>query len=442
MRNILLVGAGKSSVSLINYFSENAQAENWQLTVADSSLKAAQDKIKGLQFCSAIELDINNNDLLKAATDKADLVISLLPAHMHIGVAKNCLQLKKHLVTASYISAEMAELNEHARKKNLVFMNECGLDPGLDHMSAMKIINQVKADGGEIISFKSFCGGLVAPESNDNPWGYKFSWNPRNVILAGQSTAQYIEDGNLKFIPYNRLFLQTETIEIDGLGKFDAYANRDSLSYRKPYDLENIKTILRGTLRNQGYCKAWNVLVKLGLTDDSYKVNIENLTYKQLVDAYLPNGSKSIKNKLADFMAADADAEAIDKVEWLGLLSDIKINAANASPAQMLQNLLEEKWKLQPTDKDMIVMQHLFTVVNISGEQKKITSSLVVKGSDSVHTAMAKTVGLPAAIAAKVILNNKIKTRGVLMPIEQEVYNPVLSELEKHNIVFAEKELG
>jgi saccharopine dehydrogenase-like NADP-dependent oxidoreductase len=363
----------------------------------------------------------------------------MLPATMHISVAKDCVRFKKHLVTASYISKEMQDLNNDATAAGIILLNECGLDPGIDHASAMKIIDEIHHNGGELISFKSFCGGLVAPESNDNPWGYKFSWNPRNVILAGQGTAQYIENGEYKYIPYNRLFTQTNTVEMKGVGKYDAYANRDSLSYRKVYGIEKIPTMLRGTLRNEGYCKAWNVFVALGLTDDTYKIEAsDSLTYNQLVNAFLPQGNKSAKEKLIAFMGNNMDAETLSKIEWTGILSGEKIKLSNATPAQILQELLERKWLLKEHDKDMIVMQHQFKYTN-NKATKQITSSLVVKGEDQVYTAMAKTVGLPLAIATKLILQDKIAARGVVIPTIKEIYQPLLNELETLGVKFEEE---
>ncbi|MES1225852.1 MAG: saccharopine dehydrogenase C-terminal domain-containing protein, partial [Bacteroidota bacterium] len=273
-------------------------------------------------------------------------------------------------------------LDEEAKKAGILLLNEIGLDPGIDHMSAMQIIDRLKAKGEVITLFKSYCGGLVAPESNDNPWGYKFSWNPRNVVLAGQSTAQYIENDAYKYIPYNRLFTQINTISVENLGNFDGYANRDSLSYRKPYGLENIPTLLRGTLRMTGYCKAWNVFVKLGLTDDSYQVeDADKLTYKEWIESYLPFGNKSTLEKLKDFMGEEMDTDVLAKLHWLGILEDAKIPMKKGSPAQLLQHLLETKWVLKPQDKDMIVMQHQFEVENRSMPVKRrIYSTLVVKG--------------------------------------------------------------
>lgn len=440
MKRILVIGAGRSTSSLIHYLLHNAVANNWFVTVTDMSIELAQEKTKGFANCEAKVFNVTNEADRKAFISQNDVVVSMLPAFMHGDVARDCVALGKHLFTASYVSAEMKELDAEAKRKGVLLMNEIGLDPGIDHASAMKIINELHAKGAKITSFKSFCGGLVAPEYNDNPWGYKFSWNPRNVILAGQSTAQYFENGKLKFIPYNRLFTQIDTIEMDGYGKFDAYANRDSISYQEPYGLKDISTLLRGTLRMPGYCVAWNVFVKLGLTDDSYKIHHANkLTYTDLIDSFLPEGQGSVKERLVKFMGADYSKEIEEKLEYLELFSHKKIKLEEASPAQLLQDLLEEKWKLKQGDKDMIVMQHLFEY-ELNGNLHRLTSSLVVKGDDENHTAMAKTVGLPLAITLKNFMNGAFELSGVQMPIVKEIYEPLLSELESLGIKFVEKE--
>lgn len=442
MRNILLVGAGRSSSFLIKYFLDEAQRQDWKLTVADVSLSLAQSKTAGHARSRAIEFDIHNEVQRKQEISGADLVISMLPANMHGQVAQECVSLKKHLATASYVSKEMQQLHVQALKDGVALLNECGLDPGIDHMSAMKIIDKIKSEGGEINSFKSYCGGLVAPESNDNPWGYKFSWNPRNVILAGQGTAMFIENGKYRYLPYSRLFSETEQIEVAGCGTFDGYANRDSLSYRPLYHLEKIPTMLRGTLRQSGYCKAWNVFVQLGITDDSYVLDNSNtLTYARLVEALLPSGKKngSLKARLAAFMNVSENSDEMKLVEWTGILENTPIGLERSTPAQALQQLLEKKWLLKADDKDMIVMQHVFEFRKSNSETGMIRSELVVKGEDSVFTAMAKTVGLPLAVTSKLILNGEIRARGVLVPVTKEIYEPVLAELEKYNIVFSER---
>jgi len=440
MKNILVIGAGRSASSLIKYLLDNSSKENWNITVGDVAIDLVKQKTANHPNSRAIAFDITNDKQREEEIKRADLVISMLPASMHMNVARDCVRFKKHLATASYVSKEIMELDAEARSEGIILLNESGLDPGIDHASAMKVIDHIHEQGGELTSFQSFCGGLVAPECNDNPWGYKFSWNPRNVILAGQGTAQFIENGEYKYIPYNRLFTQICTIEVFGHGKFDAYANRDSLSYRKFYGIENIPTMLRGTLRMPGYCQAWNVFVKLGLTDDSYKIEAsDTLTYKQLLESFLPVGKQSTKEKLTTFMGAEMNEEVMNKIEWLGVFEDKKIKAKNATPAQILQDLLEEKWLLKEHDKDMIVMQHQFEYT-LNGQAKKITSSLVVKGDDQTYTAMAKTVGLPLAIAAKLILQGKISARGVIIPTIKEIYLPVLNELENYGVKFEEKE--
>lgn len=441
MTRILVIGAGRSTSSLISYLLRNAKANNWFITVSDMSLALAQEKIKGASDCEAITFDVTNAAQRKQLIESHDVVVSMLPAFMHGDVARDCVSIGKHLFTASYVSSEMKELDAAARSKGVLLMNEIGLDPGIDHASAMKIIDELNAKGAEITSFKSFCGGLVAPECNDNPWGYKFSWNPRNVVLAGQSTAQYIENGHLKFIPYNRLFLQTDTISVDGYGKFDAYANRDSISYQEPYHLKNVKTLLRGTLRMPGYCKAWNVFVKLGLTDDTFKIHhADKMTYTDLISSFLPETKGSVKDRLVDFMGKEYDADVEEKLNYLELFSHKPIRLKEGTPAQLLQDLLEEKWKLKQGDKDMIVMQHLFEYT-LNGSSHKITSSLVVKGDDENHTAMAKTVGLPLAITLKNFLNGTFKASGVKIPTSADVYEPLLKELEELGICFEEKEI-
>lgn len=442
MSKILIIGAGRSSSSLITYLLSHAKANGWQITIADANKAAVEAKIANyLENATAVEFDVTNAQLREKLIGHADFVISMLPAFMHGDVARDCVRLGKHLATASYVSAEMKELDAEARQKQILLLNECGLDPGIDHASAMKVIDHIKSIGGKITGFKSFCGGLVAPESNDNPWGYKFSWNPRNVILAGQGTAQFIENGNLKFIPYNRIYTQTETIEMDGYGKFDGYANRDSISYKEPYGLTDTTTMLRGTLRMPGYCKAWNVFVKLGLTDDSYKIRkADSMTYTQLLESFLPDGTASTKVKLMSFMGTEMDEEVMNKLEYLELFSNKPITMKEGSPAELLQHLLEEKWLLKPGDKDMIVMQHQFEY-QLNGAYKQLNSSLVVIGDDEIHTAMAKTVGLPLAITVKNFLTGKFSLYGVQIPIVKEIYEPMLEELESLGVTFIEKEV-
>jgi saccharopine dehydrogenase-like NADP-dependent oxidoreductase len=345
------------------------------------------------------------------------------------------------LVTASYISPELKKLNEKVTKSGLVFMNEIGLDPGIDHMSAMQVIDRIRDKGGKILLFESFCGGLVAPEFDNNLWNYKFTWNPRNVVLAGQGgTAKFIQEGTYKYIPYHKLFRRTEFFEVEGYGKFEGYANRDSLNYREAYCLQDALTIYRGTMRRVGFSKAWNIFVQLGATDDTYTIeDSENMTYREFINLFLPySPTDSVELKLRHYLKIDQDDSTWEKLVELNLFDKTRtIGIPDATPAQALQKILEDKWTLGETEKDMIVMYHKFGY-ELNGEKKQIDSKLVVIGEDRVHTAMAKTVGLPVAITALKILNGKITTPGVQIPISKEVYQPILKELETLGINFKE----
>ena len=444
MRNILIIGAGRSASSLIQYLLNKSEQEQLHLTIADIALELAQRKTNNHPNATAIAIDISNENQRKAAIEKADIVISMLPAHLHISVAKDCIVYKKHLVTASYISDAMQELDAAAKENNLVFMNEIGLDPGIDHMSAMKTIDEIRDKGGKMILFESFCGGLVAPESDTNLWNYKFTWAPRNVVLAGQGgTAKFIQEGTYKYIPYHKLFNRTEFMEVENYGRFEAYANRDSLKYRSIYGLDNVLTLYRGTLRRVGYSKAWNMFVQLGMTDDSYTMDdSETMNYRQFTNSFLPyHPTDSVEIKTRLILKIDQDDVMWDKLLELDIFNSNKIvGLKNATPAQILEKILSDSWTLQPNDKDMIVMYHKFGF-EINGEKRQIDSKMVCLGDDQTYTAMAKTVGLPVAIATLLILNGKITTPGVQLPIKKEVYLPILSELEQFGVVFKDKEM-
>lgn len=440
MKTILILGAGKSSTYLIDYLADSCIEKGRKLLLADLDLALANAKLKDKPNTQAVVLDTEAKESRKALIAQADLVISMLPAFLHPVIAKDCLELGKHFFTASYESDALREMASEIESKGLFFLNECGLDPGIDHMSAMKIIHEAKSKDEKILSFKSYCGGLLSPESEDNPWKYKFTWNPRNVVLAGQATSRFIEKGELKYVPYHQLFKRIETIKFPGLGDFDGYPNRDSLSYRKVYGLEEIPTMLRGTLRRAGFCKAWNVLVQLGLTDDSFQMQLpQGATYRQFLNAFLPwSETLSVEEKLSEIIP-ELDFPTFEKLQWLGFFENRKLPKTEGSPAQILQAMLEKDWELQPEDKDMIVMQHQFEIKTEKGI-KKLTSSLVDLGKDCVYTAMAKTVGLPLAIAVDLFLEGKIHGKGLQLPVSSEIYTPILKELEKHGIRFIEEE--
>ena len=444
MRKILVIGAGRSSSSLIKYLLEKSNSEQLKIIVVDVSLETAQDRIGSHKNGEAISLDIFNEEARKAAVENADIVVSMLPARFHIEVAKDCIEFGKNLVTASYVSKEMKSLDEEVKAKGLIFMNEIGVDPGIDHMSAMQVIDKIRDNGAKMLLFESFTGGLVAPESDDNLWNYKFTWNPRNVVVAGQGgAAKFIQEGTYKYIPYHKLFRRTEFLTINGAGKFEAYPNRDSLKYRHEYGLDDIQTMYRGTVRKIGFSRAWNVFVQLGMTDDTYSVeNSENMSYRDFTNLFLAySPSDSVELKLRSYLKIDQDDIMWEKLLELDIFNaNKKIGIKDATPAQMLQKILMDSWTLKEDDKDMIVMQHKFGY-EYKGEQKQIDSSLVVIGDDQTYTAMAKTVGLPVAIATLKILNKEITTPGVQIPITKEVYEPILKELESHGIRFVEKQV-
>jgi len=338
----------------------------------------------------------------------------------------------------------MKALDEEAKAKGLVFMNEIGLDPGIDHMSAMQVIDRIKEQGGKMLLFESFCGGLVAPESDTNLWNYKFTWNPRNVVLAGQGGASmFIQEGTYKYIPYQKLFRRTEFLTINGSGKFEAYANRDSLKYRSIYGLEDIKTMYRGTIRKVGFSRAWNVFVQLGMTDDTYTIeDSENMSYRDFTNLFLAySPSDSVELKFRSYLKIDQDDLMWDKFLELDIFNpNKKVGLKNATPAEILQKILMDSWTLEAKDKDMIVMHHIFGY-QYKEDKFQIESSMVIKGDDQTYTAMAKTVGLPVAMATVRILNGDITTPGVQLPINKEVYEPILKELEDYGINFVEKEV-
>jgi len=441
MKKIFVIGAGLSSSDLIKYLLDNATALDWTVKVGDLSLETAKKKINNHPKGIAVLFDINDQKQLKDEVAWADIVVSMLPAFMHPTVAKECVAQGKHMATASYVSDAMRALDAEVKQKGLTILNELGVDPGIDHMSAMKVIDEIKEKGGKLLGFISNTGGLIAPESDNNPWNYKFTWNPRNVVLAGQGVAQFIENGQYKFIPYHRLYSRARTFSVLNYGDFEMYPNRDSLSYRNVYDLNDIQTLIRGTLRKAGYCKAWNVFVQLGATDDTYKIpESENLTNRSFINSFLAYDSKlSVEEKIKKEIAEANDPVVFEKLKWLGIFEDKKIGLPNASPAQVLQKILEEKLFLGSDDKDMIVMQHIFDY-ELNGKKFRKKSSMVIIGKDTVHTAMSITVGTPLAIAIKLLLTGVIKDKGVVIPTKPNLYLPILKELEAFGVKFIEEE--
>ncbi len=442
MKQILLFGAGKSATVLIDYLLTNAEKENWKLIVADANLQLATDKIKNSPSGTAVSFDIMNAEKRESYISKADIVISMLPPALHSKVAKDCVHFSKHLLTASYVDDDIRRMQVEIENKKLLFLCEMGLDPGIDHMSAMKLIDEIHGNGGRITSFRSHCGGLVAPESDDNPWHYKISWNPRNIIMAGKAGAVFKKNNEIFNVTYETVFENNATVSIPELGDLAFYPNRDSLSYIPVYGLEETSTFIRTTLRHPAFCKAWNCIVKAYLTDEDKSaaaVAAKHISYREWVDKSISihTSAKNFEEFLDQYVQEPDKVLVKDMFGYLGLLSSEGIPLTAECSADVLQFVFENKLSLLPHDKDMIVMLHEFEYT-IHGQPATISSSLLVKGENSLHTAMAKTVGLPLGIAAKLIMDGTITATGLHIPIVKEIYEPVLKELEQYSIKFNE----
>lgn len=498
MKTILLFGAGKSATVLISYLLENAITENWKVIVVDADLKLARDKVGKSQKAEAVSFDIRDSAQRSAYIRPADIVISLLPPALHIEVAKDCVKHHKNLLTASYVDDAIRALQPEIEKNKLLFLCEMGLDPGIDHMSAMQILDDIRQQGGTVTSFKSHCGGLVAPESDDNPWHYKISWNPRNIIMAGKAGAHFRENGGEVNMQYEELFIPDRLVDIPGNGSLSWYPNRDSLGYTPLYKLEQVPTFIRTTLRHPEFMYGWKNIIDLKLTDETPCYETDGKTLQQVFKEHMDkhgfgewlnqklserfSETRSMMEQLMQLMDAETEAAKegaempgtfmtadekgnleeveIDEVKnkaasyvaakmhqanltlkqlfFLGLDdNETLVNKGLCSPADLLQFAVERKLALRPYDKDMIVMLHEIDY-ELAGRQTAVKSSLVVKGENNLHTAMAKTVGLPLGIAAKLILAGKIKLNGLHIPTVKEIYMPVLKELEQHGVQFHE----
>jgi saccharopine dehydrogenase (NADP+, L-glutamate forming) len=444
LKTILLFGAGRSATVLIDYLLKEAEDENWKIFIVDADLNLAKSKTNDSYYAEAVSFDINDEIKRKEFISKADIVISLLPPVLHTIVAITCVEENKNLLTASYIDETIKNLKSTIENKGLLFLCEMGLDPGIDHMSAMKMIDEIHERGGKINSFKSHCGGLVAPESDTNPWHYKISWNPRNIVMAGAAGAIYKMNNAVKKIPYNQLFADCNKITVPGLYDLAYYPNRDSLSYMPLYGLEETSTFIRTTLRNPDFCTAWNYIIKANLTDektsDTYK--LKSISIKNWLDKSI--ATKFQAKNFEEFLEQEVDKKDRRLVknlfEYLDLFSDEKIPVFVRCSADVLQHLVERKLALKPDDKDMIVMVHEIQSA-VGSQQSSVRSTLIVKGDDGLHTAMAKTVGLPLGIAAKLILHGKIKLKGLHIPTHKEIYLPVLEELESYGIIFHDEKI-
>jgi saccharopine dehydrogenase-like NADP-dependent oxidoreductase len=439
VKTILLFGAGKSATVLINFLLQQCEIHSWQLKVADVREDLILLKTKGHPNSQAISMNIQDDVLRASWIQKSDIVISMMPPALHILIARDCIEYKKSLLTASYVDDAIRAMHKDAEAAGILFLCEMGLDPGIDHMSAMQVIDHLKDQQATITSFKSHCGGLIAPESDNNPWHYKISWNPRNVVLAGKSGALYLNHNQQVQEPYESLFDASRMVQVEGVD-YAYYPNRNSIPYINLYKLHHANTFFRTTLRHPDFMRGWQKVIQMKLTDEHTRYQTNGLTpaafFKQhLQQPDVQNAETTVI--LNQFNTLDNGVFA-QQMRFLGWNDDTtSINLGEASAADVMQWLLENKLALQPQDKDRIVMLHEIEYL-LNDAHHLIQCSLVVDGDDASATAMAKTVGLPLGIAAVCILNGSLKLTGVHVPVLPEIYNPVLKALETHGIRFHE----
>lgn len=439
MNKILILGAGRSTYFLIKYLTKKANENEWSITVVDLT----EANFEGLQSNARVHFlvkDIKSDKIRKELIESHHVVISMVPPPIHPIIANDCLQYRSHLLTASYMSEEIRNMHDKVQERDLLFLKEIGLDPGIDHMSAKQLIDRIHDQGGKIHSFKSYTGGLIAPSSDDNPWHYKISWNPMNIVKAGQGTAKYLSNNQIKLVPYQQLFNRTGDVEIPNYGGFETYFNRNSLNYQSFYELDDVSEMVRGTVRKKGFCSAWHQMVQLGLTDDEYSMNWAGYTYQDFLNTFLDNRNLPLATKTAELLNIDPEGEDMARLKWLGLFSNEPLPIQEGSPAEVLRQILTDKMSMKSDDRDLIVMVH-FIDYEVNGTSKRLKSWLTLEGEDGIKTAMAKTVGLPLAIAATKIMEGQIDLAGTHIPVQQSIYNPVIEALSDEGVVFKEEEI-
>ncbi len=435
MKRVLVLGAGLVSRPLVHYLCGQ---EDLEVLVASRTVSKAQALVAGRPRGRAVSLDVKDEAALEGHVRESDLSVSLLPATEHVKVARLCLKHRKHMATTSYISPAMKALDAEVRASGLTFINECGVDPGIDHMSAMRVIHQTAAQGEKVVSFRSYCGGLPAPEANTNPIGYKFSWAPRGVLVAATNPARYLEDGRVVEVPGSELFRSPERVEVEGTGVFEGYPNRDSLPYMEMYGLSGLHTMFRGTLRNLGHCETFYQWVKMGLLDPAARTDLAGLTCRELVRR-LSGGGDDVAAGLARKLGVSRDHPAITKLEWLGMLEDRPVPVAEGGNIDVMAARMLERCSFAEGERDLIVLQHEF-VIAAERSERKVLSTLVDYGIPGGDSAMARTVSLPVAIATRLILAGEITERGVIAPVSPASYQPILGALDELGIRCQERE--
>ncbi|MBN1408580.1 MAG: saccharopine dehydrogenase NADP-binding domain-containing protein [Calditrichaceae bacterium] len=442
MKKILILGAGKSSPYLISYLINRAEENNWFVTVGDLDKDLAQSRISNNPNAKAIFFDVNNTELRTQHIKDSDMVINILAPRFQHMIALACVHYGKHMISVSYQDKRIRELDRDARKKGILILTEIGLDPGIDHMSAALLVDNIRSKGGIIKVFQSYGGGLPAPDSIDNPFKYVISWNPRNVVMAGEKGAQYLENGNIVLIPFHNVFRHTWSVEVPGLGMMEAYPNRDSLYYQQQYGFEDADTVIRGTLRYPGWSETWYHIIRLGLPNENLIIpNLSERTYAELTEMFLPPeiGGGDLKHQVANYLNINPTGTIIEKLQWLGLFSDEKIGEKVETSAEVLTQLIEKKLALNDDACDMVVLQHKLVAEYNNTKKEQIISTMISYGEKAGFSSMAKSVGLPAAIVAKLLLQNKLPLKGCHIPTNPVIYQPVLKELEEAGFRFNEQ---
>jgi len=435
MKKILILGAGLVVKPMVTYLLQR----DYQITIASPMKDRADEMIKGHPNGVAVYWTMDEEDQLGEMIKDHDLTVSFLPYVFHVQVAKKCLKYQKNMVTASYVKPEMQALNEEAKSAGIIILNELGLDPGIDHMSAMRIIDAIHAKGGKVEEFYSICGALPAPEAATNPFRYKFSWSPKGVVMACNNDARYLRYGKIVDVTTEKLFKNPFKVNFDTLGELDVYPNRDSISYSDIYGIPEAKTVFRGTFRYPGWCETIDVMKQLGLI--SYeKYHFEGMSFADLMALLISSiKTENIKEQVAAFLGIDIEMNAIKALEWLGLFSDQKMNRSIDSPFDVTSDLMIEKMSLGDDERDMVALQHIFLASYPDGTEEVIRSRMLDFGTPATDTSIARTVALPAAIGVEMILNGQITVKGVFRPTIPEIYSPILDKLEELDIKMVEE---
>jgi len=443
MKRILVLGAGQSTPQLISYLLEHAEQHDWFITVGDRGLKTAKKRIGDHVRGSAISFNINDSEMREAQISRADIVVNMLPPVFQQEVAHDCVKGRTHMVSASYEDLHLRNLNSDANRHGVLLLNECGLDPGIDHMSAMALINSVRSDGGVITGFRSYGTGLPTPEFDGNPFRYAITWNPRNVVMSGEKGATYLIDGKVKMVPHHKLFHRTWAIDVPGIGNMEAYPNRDSMHYKRLYKLDHATTMIRGTLRYPGWCERWLQVVRLGIPNETMRLpDTAGLTYRDMIEMFLPvhAGSDNLEQSIATFLGISRTGKIMEDLIWLGLFSDTPLPKHARTASEAMSALLVSKLQLGEKDRDMVLLMHNIDAhfPQRNNVRERITSIMIQHGESRELTAMSRAVGLPVGIATKLILSGEIPLTGCQIPTHPAVHVKVLAELETLGMQFDE----